>query len=165
MADKKVILLTGEIQSGKTTSLLNWIQKRTDTAGILTPVENGRRNFLSFPGTIRFEMEAAEAETGILQVGRFRFSAINFERAINILKEQLQQPQWKYVLIDEIGPLELKSKSGFWPVISQILQGKHNSIPVLVVRKQCCDELTALFKQNDFAIAITGIEDFENILK
>lgn len=165
MADKKVILLTGEIQSGKTTALLNWIKRGTETAGILTPVENGKRCFLSFPGIIRFEMEAAEDETDTLTVGRFRFSATNFERAINILKEQLQQPQWKYMLIDEIGPLELKSKSGFWPVITKILQGKHNSIPVLVVRKQCCDELTALFKQNDFAVATTGIEDFENILK
>ena len=42
---KTVFILTAPIQSGKTTSLTEWIKNKTNVAGILTPVINGKRVF------------------------------------------------------------------------------------------------------------------------
>jgi nucleoside-triphosphatase len=150
MAVKQVILLTGPIQTGKTTALLNWLKNRTDAAGILTPVENGQRYFLTFPGAVSFHMEATAADTAVLEVGRFRFSAVNFERAASLLTEQLLQPEWNYIVVDEIGPLELNGRNGFWAVLNKILAGNHTAIPVLVVREKCCDALYQLLTENGF---------------
>src|SRR5258705_6774485 len=54
----RFFILTGPIQTGKTTSLVKWSEKRNDVYGILTPIVNGKRNFMNVQARHLFDMEA-----------------------------------------------------------------------------------------------------------
>ena len=74
VAAGKIFILTGPVQTGKTTSLIKWTEKRNDVYGILTPVVDGKRMFMNVQARQLFYMEATEEETEVLTVGRFIFS-------------------------------------------------------------------------------------------
>ena len=78
---RTVFILTAPIQSGKTTSLTEWIRNKTNVAGILTPVINGKRVFQNIKTGEQFPMEAVPGESEVLTVGRFVFSRKNFNEA------------------------------------------------------------------------------------
>lgn len=143
MDEKKIVLLSGDTRSGKTTALAKWASSRNDVAGILTPVIDGSRFFKTVPGWETFPMEATDGEA-CLEVGRYRFSAAGFAKACSLLAVMLSNPLYKYVIADEIGPLELDQQKGFWPLLEQIMKQKFSVIPVLVVRNQKVAELAAL---------------------
>jgi nucleoside-triphosphatase THEP1 len=129
-AGAEVYILTAPIQSGKTTSLINWSANRNDVYGILTPVVNGKRVFMNVNTKERFPMEAKEGEREILTVGRFAFSKNNFERAIQIIRDDISKNGW--LIIDEIGPLELAGQ-GFHDVLLETLRSFNGKL-LLVVR-------------------------------
>jgi nucleoside-triphosphatase THEP1 len=78
----------------------------------------------------RFPMEAKEGEREILTVGRFAFSKNNFERAIQIIRDDISKNGW--LIIDEIGPLELAGQ-GFHDVLLETLRSFNGKL-LLVVR-------------------------------
>ncbi len=43
----KIYILTGPVNSGKTTKLMNWVEKKSNVGGILTPVVDGKRHLYS----------------------------------------------------------------------------------------------------------------------
>jgi nucleoside-triphosphatase THEP1/ABC-type thiamin/hydroxymethylpyrimidine transport system permease subunit len=129
-AGAEVYILSAPIQSGKTTSLINWSANRNDVYGILTPVVNGKRVFMNVNTKERFPMEAKEGEREILTVGRFAFSKNNFERAIQIIRDDISKNGW--LIIDEIGPLELAGQ-GFHDVLLETLRSFNGKL-LLVVR-------------------------------
>ena len=129
---QKVYILTAPINSGKTTSLLNWLERRNDVYGILTPVINGKRVFMNAHTKEQFLMEATEEENETLVVGRFTFSKANFQKAIQIIRNGISKNEW--LIIDEIGPLEL-SGQGFHDVLIEALQSFEGKL-LLVVREK-----------------------------
>jgi nucleoside-triphosphatase THEP1 len=126
----EVYILTAPIQTGKTTSLINWSEKREDVHGILTPVVAGKRMFMNAHTRQLFLMEAKEGETEILTVGRFVFSKANFDKAIQIIRDSIDHPGW--LIIDEIGPMELRDK-GFSDVLKEVV-AKRQYKTLIVVR-------------------------------
>ena len=126
-----IYVLTAPIQSGKTTALVNWSEKREDVFGILTPVVDGKRMFMNANNRQLFLMEAKEGEIETLAVGKFVFSKINFERAIQIIRDGIDKDGW--LVIDEIGPMELRGE-GFCEILKEVLAVRKERI-VLVVRK------------------------------
>ena len=130
-----IFLLSGPIGSGKTTSIGNWAAGRKDVNGILSPVIGGRRHFRDIRSGETFPMEAAEGEESVLEVGRFRFSRTAFERAIQILRTALHSPGW--LVIDEIGPLEMRGE-GFHDIVKEILAA--GRYPLLVVLREGLEE-------------------------
>lgn len=129
---QKIYILTGPIQTGKTTSLLNWAAKRNDVYGILTPIIKGKRVFMNAHTKEQFLMEATEEENETLVVGRFTFSKANFQKAIQIIRNGISKNEW--LIIDEIGPLEL-SGQGFHDVLIEALQSFEGKL-LLVVREK-----------------------------
>src|SRR5690349_6312823 len=105
----KIIILTGEIQTGKTTSLQEFCGKHNNIAGILTPIINGKRMFYDISEKVFFEMEANEKEDKLI-IGKYLFSTQAFEKANNILSNATKCNDIDYLIIDEIGPLELKQQ-------------------------------------------------------
>jgi nucleoside-triphosphatase THEP1 len=162
MAGKKVTILTGEIQSGKTTALFQWVKERKDVAGILTPVVNGKRVFYSIPGAEYYEMEATDSEQNILSVGRFNFSAKQFDIANSLILEWSRMPEWKYLVIDEIGPLEIAQQKGLWLSVCEILKGQTTAESILVVRKSLCGQVQKMFEENGFLVEIITAEGLNN---
>lgn len=129
-AIEKVWILTGPIQSGKTTSLVKWTENRNDVYGILTPLVEGKRVFMNVQSRQLFLMEAKEGETETLTVGRFIFSKNNFSKAVQIIRDGIDKDGW--LIIDEIGPLELKGE-GFAEILKEVLLRRQHKI-ILVIR-------------------------------
>ena len=154
--EAKLYILTGNIQTGKTTALLNWCKQRNDVSGIATPVINGKRYFLNIATTDTFKMEADETETNILNIGRFTFSQAAFDTANAIL----QQPsKSQYVIVDEIGPLELQNKGLYESIIFLLKENKSNLL--LVVREKLVEAVIEFFKLQQ--VTILTINDLQQL--
>jgi nucleoside-triphosphatase THEP1/ABC-type thiamin/hydroxymethylpyrimidine transport system permease subunit len=147
----QVFILTGPIQTGKTTSLVNWSAKRNNAFGILTPVVNGKRVFMNAHTRKQFPMEAGESETEVLPIGKFVFSKTSFDEAQQIIRDALDKKGW--LIIDEIGPLELKTK-GFYDVLKEALkhQWAEQNI-LLVVRDGLVEKVKESFQLKDVQIS------------
>jgi nucleoside-triphosphatase THEP1 len=141
MPDSGIYILTGPVRSGKTTALVNWSENRNDVQGILTPLAGERRVFMNAESREQFPMEAEADESAVLPIGRFRFSKKNFERAIQIIQESVRREGW--LIIDEIGPLELKGE-GFNDVLIEVLRRRKNKL-LLVVREGFVEKVKELF--------------------
>lgn len=130
VSEPGVYMLTGPVGSGKTTSLIAWIENKKEVYGILTPVVDGKRMFMDVHTKTQFPMEATEQEPATIAVGRFLFSKTNFEKATGIIRDAMNREGW--LIIDEIGPLELRGE-GFHDILKDILAGRTGKL-LLVVR-------------------------------
>lgn len=84
------------------------------------------------------------SETKRETVGSFSFYVSAFERANAVLVEQaMLQPDW--LVIDEIGKLELRQK-GFYSGLISILQTRKPNALLLVVRDSLLSDVIATFK-------------------
>ncbi len=126
----RVHILSAPIQSGKTTRLLEWVRSQENVAGILTPDRDGKRYFLDISTGEEFPMEAADNESEIISIGKFKFSKNNFSRAIQVLKRDIGKRGW--LVVDEVGPLELKGE-GFAEILAEMITERSGNI-LLVVR-------------------------------
>ena len=152
----KFFILTGPVETGKTTSLVKWSENRDDVFGILTPVVNGKRTFMNVHARHLFDMEATEEEKEIVTVGRFIFSKINFDRAMQIIRSAKDKNGW--LIIDEIGPMELRGE-GFREVLKEIIaSGNEKQKIILVVREGLVDKVKESFQLKD-AVVINKASD------
>lgn len=163
MAGKKIIILTGEIRSGKTTILLNWANERNEVAGILTPVKEGRRFFYSIPDKTSYTMEAGDDED-YLEVGNFKFSTEQFSKTNETVSKWLDAPYWKWLIIDEIGPLELKQQKGFWQSFNKILNGTFSATIIIVVRQSLSETVRNMFKERGYEVLIFSANEFQQFV-
>jgi nucleoside-triphosphatase THEP1 len=143
-----IYVLTGKIQSGKTTALLKWSANKNDVFGILSPVIDCKRFFMDAHSRNKFKMEADEIEKEIFSIGRFNFSKAAFEKAIKVIRQSINKNGW--LVIDEIGPLELR-KEGFYQVIKQSLRD-HSTELLFVVREHLVDKAIELFELKQYEI-------------
>jgi nucleoside-triphosphatase THEP1 len=118
-----IYILTGEIRTGKTSALLDWINtstalsgiNRNNVDGLLCPDDNkGLRNFLKVKSKAIFPFEI-ESESNvdsekIVSIGPFRFLKESFQKANDYLLSVASEMDSKYVIIDELGKLELKNQ-------------------------------------------------------
>ena len=149
-----VVLLTGPINSGKTTALERWCRARAEADepvdGILAPKRDGLRFLLEFRGE-RYRLDArrfsaedrlqagdhgfqprhpgeetppgnrAAAGGGLVRIGPHAFREEAFVQARDYLVHAYASlPPGGVLVIDEIGPLELRGE-GLEPAVSCIL--------------------------------------------
>ncbi|MGG9961228.1 nucleoside-triphosphatase [Ferruginibacter sp. SUN106] len=138
----KIIILTGDIQTGKTTLLQQFCLQQNNIAGILTPVVNGKRMFYDISGKEFFEMEA-QGDEEQLTIGKYLFSTAAFTKANHILLATGKGVE--YLIIDEIGPLELRKQQGLYQSFKEILSAAFNYALIVVVRQSLVDEVIAVF--------------------
>jgi nucleoside-triphosphatase THEP1 len=155
----EVFILTAPIQTGKTTSLVNWSEKREDVHGILTPVVDGKRMFMNAHSRQLFLMEAKEGEEEVLTVGRFVFSKANFDKAIQIIRDSIDKQGW--LVIDEIGPMELRAE-GFSDILKEVLATRKYNI-LLVVRDK--EDMLEKIKRYFYIINAVEINDISTLKK
>ena len=157
-----IYILTGPIQSGKTTRIANWAMEKNDVFGILTPVISGKRMFTDLHGKNIFEMEANSWETEILTIGKFKFSKAGFSKAVEILRNGLNEKKG-WLVIDEIGPLELKGEA-FSEILKEILHSSSNQQKILlVIRESLLEEVIQFFRlpQYKHVVIDTGSDIFK----
>ncbi len=147
-----VFFITGEKGKGKTTfvtEVISILQKQGFNAGgIVAPgyLDNNIRSkfdIVNIETSERKLLCGIKVENGIDEIGRFKFTkeglalgreALSYE---NIFDKDL-------VVIDEVGPLELKGK-GWAESINELLS-KCNKIIILVVRNDSVNEVKDYFK-------------------
>lgn len=131
-----IYIFTGEIKSGKTTRLKKWIAKNRNVDGILAPEISGKRYIerIKTKETKLLEYEGDDIKIELTKICNYKFLNSVFDWGKDELYNAfLQKPEW--LIIDEIGPLELKGEA-LEPMVGKILNentGKVNI--VLVVRK------------------------------
>jgi len=129
-----IIIFTRAIRTGKTTELMNWCKSRNNVAGILMPEVDGKRKILNIKTGETIEAECAAPEKTnepIINIGHFSFYASAFEKGNEILLQALEdQPRW--LVIDELGKLELQKK-GFYNAIKAIVDADLKATNVVVV--------------------------------
>lgn len=156
----KIYILTGSIQTGKTTKLLEWAKDRLDICGFLMPDMDGRRHYYQIDKqvSIPFETDADTVEE-IVKIGRFTFYQDTFAIAKNWLSHaHLTDKNW--IIIDEIGKLELNNE-GFEPEFSIFLQNMKRTSDdkslIIVVREGLLDQVMRHYNLED-AIIIYSLD-------
>jgi nucleoside-triphosphatase len=150
MSNPSVYILTGKKHSGKTTHLLNNYVVDKNVAGILSPVINGKRFFLDIKTKERFDMEASPDEKDVLQIGNYAFSQKAFDKAVSILENSLhEKPSW--LIIDEIGPLELSGK-GFCSLLEKLIAGPLSVRILIVIREELVSAVINQFQITSYKL-------------
>ena len=163
-----VLILTGDKQSGKTTFLKNWCATQQNIGGILTPIVDDKRCFYDIETSSFYSMEVTAnppLNEGILTVGKYFFSQKNFDKAATTLIEACTNNKFKYLIIDEIGPLELKQQKGFYQSLLFVLQYLQKSTQlIIVVRQNCIEDIVQLLNVYNRQSSIFSIQQLQQFL-
>ncbi|MBS1760277.1 MAG: hypothetical protein JST23_09160 [Bacteroidetes bacterium] len=151
-----IYLLTGTIRSGKTTALMQWCSQKKNVFGILTPDVKGERMFYNILTNEYFPMLAKPNEDALI-IGKYNFSKAGFEKAINIILENSTKDNW--LVIDEIGPLELKGE-GFNSCLKQVLKNRSNKL-IIVVREGLAESVCNSFGIKQASQKIISVEELK----
>lgn len=149
-----IYILTGAIRTGKTTALLNWVKTRNDVDGLLCPDgENGKRYFLKLKLQDKFPLETDSKANDVISVGDFYFLKVAFETANRYLKTSAEDAN-KYLVIDELGKLELKNQGLHHSAETIIPKFKFNKQQhlILVVRDYLLTKIMEHYSLSNYAI-------------
>ncbi|SDG96223.1 nucleoside-triphosphatase [Winogradskyella thalassocola] len=132
-----IYILRGDIRTGKTTALLEWCKNRDDVDGVLCPDNaEGKRYFLEVKSKSEFELETELETEAIIEIGYFKFLKSAFEKANAYLQSVALKNESKYLIIDELGKLELKGE-GLHLSVERLIpnyETNENKHLILVVR-------------------------------
>jgi nucleoside-triphosphatase THEP1 len=137
----KINIVTGKIQSGKTSGLFKLLNTRYYVDGILSPIVNEKRVLYHIASKTIKRFEVDESNEKTISIGNYIFLQESFDWANEkLIKGFSSKPD--FLVIDELGKLELKGK-GFYPSIKEILEIKDNSATqlILVIRDYLLDEV------------------------
>lgn len=154
----EIIIITGGINSGKTTLLQEWVKKEKSQGQFPTGIvalgvfkEGIKTGFEVINLATNESMPLAGSEDGITEgfrVGRFTFSSVGFEFAKNSL---LNFKSRGVVFLDEAGPLELDGE-GYAPCLKVLLQSDIAKL-YICIRQECLKEFSQIFlNSNKFKI-------------
>jgi nucleoside-triphosphatase THEP1 len=165
---KKIILLSGPVQSGKTTYLANILGVPSDMAGgFLTPDENGRRIIVDLENGRKIDFQVSDScSEEVLKVGRFRFLESGFETATAFCLQHAAQG-CQIIVVDEIGKLELRNE-GFHSLVSELLKlQKAEQILFLVVRDYLLEEVIEKYSLHEAVVCTKKnlLSEFVRLLK
>jgi len=138
-------ILSEPIHTGKTTVLKAWTEERTDVGGFLSPDHEDLRQLfrLSTKEVIPFEIKDPKNEV-VQSIGKFHFYNAAFAQAIQWVKEDLKNPEIQWIIIDEMGKLELLEK-GFHTLLPLIKDNSQLNY-ILVVRESLLSEIIAFYE-------------------
>lgn len=146
MENNNIYILSQPIHSGKTTLLMNWLQRTPHVAGILTPdVDKWRMLYDVANKTYHpLQVRASHPVNDLTMIGKFRFSKTGFHLAQQILQRSAHSNA-DWVIVDEVGLLEIKQGAGLEPLLSDIIylyksrKDSQNKL-LLVIRDYLLDE-------------------------
>ncbi|WGD33570.1 nucleoside-triphosphatase [Olleya sp. YS] len=158
-----IYIVTGAIRSGKTTALFKWCNNRNDVDGLLCPdAKDGKRYFLKVKQKDRFTLEANNNDEDSIEIGHFKFLKSAFNEANTFLNSIASNKENKYIVIDEIGKLELKNEGLHLSADTLISKFKldENQHVILVVRDYLFDAVMKHYTISDYYLL--NKEDLES---
>jgi len=150
---KTINILSGPVQSGKTTRLIAWVKYHRHCAGILSPVIHNQRFIYSILANDYRRLESIDdlaVDNEVVKIGKYSFLQSTFHWAKSELQIAMENTP-PYLVIDEIGPLEL-SGQGLEPMVSNILQNYERSQKhrlILVVRESLLERVISHYGLED----------------
>lgn len=155
MNKNKILIVSGKIKTGKTTRLMKWVSSQKNVDGILQPVVEEKRFLYHISSKTLIQLET-NSTANVISIGKFNFSLLAFEKAKKIIEESLTK-NLDYLVIDEIGPLELNGK-GLEPIITKVISEKDlfSGKLILVVREEIFEKFL-----NHYKLYKDDIEIFE----
>jgi nucleoside-triphosphatase THEP1 len=163
-----VYILTGVIQSGKTTLLKQLVrllkQKGINVRGHLSEAVHQNNEKIGYDlldikdGTF-FPFLRMEGDEDWERIGHYFFMPLSLKKAEAIL---LGDPDAEVFIVDEIGPLELKGK-GLWPALMEKLAQSSAKI-LIVVRKNILHDMIESIQKENQKVRVFDIQD-KNVLK
>lgn len=154
-----IYILTGPIRAGKTTALLNWIKDRNDVDGLLCPDnEMGKRYFLKVASKKTLVLEIPTEDTIKAEdttfIGPFKFFKSAFQKANDFLLHSNEEGDFPYVIIDELGKLELKNEglhASAKTLTPQYVKNESLHL-ILVVRDYLLDAIVAHYNISEYQL-------------
>jgi len=141
---RKIYIVSGLVQSGKTTRLFEFVKKQNSIDGILAPIVNGKRKLIHIYSNEMKELEVAEADSSTISVGKYHFLKETFDWANKKLIESFNsKPEW--LVVDEVGKLELNNE-GLHSAINNILNSNTEIKIILVIRKCLVEQVLEKYK-------------------
>lgn len=154
-----IYIYSGAIRSGKTTAVQLWCNSQKNIGGILMPDMNGKRKIVDISSGTVFDLECDDpgnSREALLHVGRFFFYENTFQKANAILLETAKlDPEW--LVIDELGKLELSGKGFYMPakkIIDDQVNKKNTGNVLLVIREKLCEELVSFFNIKEYRLIL-----------
>jgi len=120
----KFTIISDPIRSGKTSSLIHWLNQHPKAFAILMPDLAGKRKIYLNSLNLVLPLEVYEkdfSDLELVQIGRFTFLRQPFLFAQQLLLDAINLST-NDIVIDEIGKLEFKNKAGFEPGLSKGLK-------------------------------------------
>ena len=147
-----IYLFTGPIRSHKTTTLLQWAQLRMDCGGVLSPDVQGMRHLYNVRDKIYLSWQKTEREKDTdVVIGRFIFDQDAFDTAVGWLNDHLEDPSLQFIILDEVGPLELSGKGwNFW--LRNVLLSLGDTSLILVVRESLLEDVITAYALIDYKV-------------
>ncbi|CAN5539361.1 hypothetical protein BH11BAC2_BH11BAC2_05830 [soil metagenome] len=164
MSEEHIYLFTGAVKSGKTSTLMKWMAGKSNLYGFLTPDQDGIRKFLDLrTGNISTMEVIEDFRSSDLLVGKFRFSNAIFQLGKEIIREAISTTS-EYIIIDELGKLELDDK-GFEPELNALIQWfkseRTSSRLIIVVRGSLLNKVLEKYQLKN--VKIVTIDTFHEI--
>lgn len=143
MSHSSIYILSGPVRSGKTTLLQQWLSQGISAGGILTPDVAGKRKLYAVAAQTYADLETENTDRETMQVGRFVFDATVFDATRRLLEKEAQEdPSW--LIVDELGKLELHRNEGLEPALGALIrrykEDKQIGRLLLVIRDSLLDE-------------------------
>jgi nucleoside-triphosphatase len=156
-----IYILSGDIRTGKTTSIYQAAIKRNDVGGFLTPDLDGTRILYDLFNRQRYPFQVEKDDLQqVIHVGRFTFLVSTFTLGSQIVLEQATNNAINYIVVDEVGKLELKNE-GFHSLVEKLISMDINQDLILVIRSFLVDEIIKKYQLEDFKV----IHDINLVLK
>jgi len=150
-----IYIFTGVIRTGKTTALLDWCKSRNDVDGVLCPDNSkGKRYFLEVKSKNEFELETEFETKDFIEIGNFKFLKSAFEKANTYLLSDASKNESQYLIIDELGKLELKNE-GLHLSAEKLIpnyETNENKHLILVVRDYLLDAVLTHYSIEEYRI-------------
>jgi molybdopterin-guanine dinucleotide biosynthesis protein A len=162
MMSAEFYLLSVPVQCGKTTLLESWVQTQPQgsVGGCLSPdrvSDDGRKTRVFWDvqtaTEVPFEWAAQEEidSNDLLEIGRFRFRQSGFDWVQHRMKEWSGNQSLQTLIIDEVGPLELRLNSGMEPGLSGFIDemkqpGQAGRRVLFVVRDYLLEDFLARYE-------------------
>lgn len=142
----RVLLIHGDIGSGKTRRAAAWIEAEglagRPVAGVLALKSPTGRRFMDIATGDQVPLEHPAEDEVAIPVGRFQFRLAAFDWAVQRIEQSLGQAG--SVVIDEVGPLELRN-GGFAALLDRLERDYPATRRVLLVRSSLVDAVTGRF--------------------
>jgi nucleoside-triphosphatase THEP1 len=161
-----IFILTGAIRTGKTTALLDWCKNRNDADGVLCPDDDkGKRYFLNIKSKDTYPL-AANSDTedhNIISIGPFQFLKSSFQNANDYLLHSNDKSDYSYLVVDELGKLELKNIGLHNSAKSIIIQHENSNSHhlILVVRESLLNNIIEHYDISEYLVLEK--EDLESL--